>query len=67
MSMELSKIRDMLTWNTHASVVDIRSLLGLIGHYQRFIKGFSKVTKPMTELLGKDKKFKWMTACEVSF
>jgi hypothetical protein len=37
------------------------------GYYLRFIKGFSKITKPMTELLQKDKKFKWMPACKASF
>jgi hypothetical protein len=31
------------------------------------IEGLSKITMPMTELLGKDKKFKWMPACETSF
>jgi hypothetical protein len=31
------------------------------------IKGFLKISKPMTELLKKDKKFKWMPACESSF
>jgi hypothetical protein len=39
----------------------------LAGNYQRFIEGFSKITKPMTELLEKDKKFKWTPACESSF
>jgi hypothetical protein len=39
----------------------------LVGYYQRFIEGFSKITKPMTKLLEKDKKFKWMLAYEVSF
>jgi hypothetical protein len=39
----------------------------LAGYYRRFIKGFSKITKPMTELLEKDKKFKWTPACEASF
>jgi hypothetical protein len=32
-----------------------------------FIEGFSKISKPMTELLEKDKKFKWTSACEASF
>jgi hypothetical protein len=32
--------------------------LGLAGYYQWFIEGFSKISKPMTELLEKDKKFK---------
>jgi hypothetical protein len=39
----------------------------LVGYYQRFIEGFSKITKPMTKLLEKDKKVKWMLAYEISF
>jgi hypothetical protein len=31
------------------------------------IEGFSKISKPMTELLEKDKKFKWTPAYEASF
>jgi hypothetical protein len=32
-----------------------------------FIKVLSKITKPITRSLGKDKKFKWMLACEAGF
>jgi hypothetical protein len=56
-SVDPSKIQDVLSWNAPASDDDIRSLLGLVGYYRKFIEGFSKITKPMTELLGKDKKF----------
>jgi hypothetical protein len=49
------------------SIGNIWSFLGLSCYYRRFIKGFSKITKPITELLGKDKKFKWTPACEASF
>jgi hypothetical protein len=66
-SMDLSKIRHVLSWNAPANVVDIRSFFGLTGYYQRFIEGFSKITKPMTELLGKDRKFKWTPSYEDSF
>jgi hypothetical protein len=48
------------------SVGDIRSIFGLASYYRRFIEGFLKITKPMTELLEKDKKFKWTPACEAS-
>ena len=37
------------------------------GYYRRFIEIFSKVAKPMTELLKKDKKFAWPEGCELSF
>jgi hypothetical protein len=49
------------------SVDDIRSSLGLVGYYRKFIEAFPKITKPMTKLLGKGKKYKWMAACVVSF
>jgi hypothetical protein len=39
----------------------------LVGYYQRFIEGFSKISKTMTELLKKDKKFEWTPTCEASF
>ena len=41
--------------------------LGLTGYYRRFIENFSKIAKPMTELLKKDTKFKWTEECEASF
>jgi hypothetical protein len=62
-----NKIQDVLSWNTSMSIDDIRSFLGLAGYYQRFIKGYSKISKPMTKLLEKFKKFKWTPTCEASF
>jgi hypothetical protein len=35
----------------------------LAGYYQRFIEGFLKISKPITELLEKDKMFKWTPTC----
>jgi hypothetical protein len=56
-----------LSWNTPTGVSDICSFLGLVGYYRRFIKGFSKTSKPMIELLGKDKKSEWSAKCKASF
>jgi hypothetical protein len=66
-SIDSSKIQDVLNWDTPASATDIRSFLRLAGYYRRFIEGFSKLTKPTIELLEKDKKFKWTPSCEASF
>jgi hypothetical protein len=66
-SVNPSKVQDVLSRNAHTSVGDIQSFLGLTGYYRRFIKGFSKISKPMTELLEKDRKFEWTPACESSF
>jgi hypothetical protein len=66
-SVDPSKVQDVLSWKAPTSVSDIRSFLGLARYYRRFIEGFSKISKPMTELLEKDKQFKWTPACESSF
>ena len=49
------------------SVGEIRSFLGLAGYYRRFIENFSKIAKPMDELLKKDTKFEWTEDCDTSF
>jgi hypothetical protein len=56
-SVDPSKVQDVLSWNAPTSVGDIRSFLRLAGNYRRIIEGFSKISKSMTELLEKDKKF----------
>jgi hypothetical protein len=67
-SVDSSKVQDVLSWKAPTSVSDILSFLGLAGHYLRFIEGFSKISKPLTELvLKKDKQFEWTPACEASF
>jgi hypothetical protein len=48
-------------------VIDIRSFLGLARYYRRFIKNFSKIAKPMTNLLKKNNEFEWTPECEHSF
>jgi hypothetical protein len=51
-----NRIQDVLSWNAHMSVGNIQSFLGLAGYCRRFIEGFSKITKPMIELLDKNMK-----------
>jgi hypothetical protein len=65
--VDQSKVQDVLSWNAPTSVGDIWSFLGLAGYYQRCIEGFLEISKPMTKLLEKDKKFEWTPACEASF
>jgi hypothetical protein len=61
------KIQDVFCWDTPKSVSDNRSFLGLARYYRRFIEGFSMITKPMIELLGKDNKYEWLAKCESRF
>ena len=45
----------------------IRQFLGHAGFYRRFIKDFSKISKPLYKLLEKDAKFVWEEGCQKSF
>jgi hypothetical protein len=66
-TIDPSKIQEVLDWKSPKSVMRIRSFLTLAGYYRRFISNFSKIAKPMTKLLEKDAKFKWSQECEESF
>ena len=46
-----------------SSVKQIRSFLGHAGFYRRFIKDFSKISKPLCDLLAKDAPFEFNEAC----
>ncbi|WJX19736.1 hypothetical protein P8452_09381 [Trifolium repens] len=49
------------------NVKGIRSFLGHAGFYRRFIKDFSKIAKPLSNLLNKDKSFNFDNACLLAF
>jgi hypothetical protein len=57
----------IMAWSIPTTVTEVRSFLGLAGYYRRFVKGFSKVAKPMTSLLEKGREFKWDEKCQDSF
>ena len=66
-AVDPEKVEAVSNWQQPTNVSEIRSFLGLAGYYRRFIEGFSKIARPMTELLRKDKKFTWTESCERSF
>jgi hypothetical protein len=66
-SVDPSKVQEVMDWKPPKSVHQICSFLGLVGYYRRFIPDFSRIVKPMTELLKKGVKFVWSEACEKAF
>ena len=51
------KIEAVVSWKPPRNVTKVRSFLGLVGYYQRFVKGFSIITSSLTKLLQKRVKF----------
>ncbi|GJY62448.1 putative reverse transcriptase domain-containing protein, partial [Tanacetum coccineum] len=54
-----AKIESIKDWASPKTATEIHQFLGLAGYYRRFIKGFSKIAKPMTKLTQKKVKFDW--------
>jgi hypothetical protein len=65
--VNLGKVKEVLDWKPPISMSDVRSFLGLAGYYQRFIPNFSRIIKPITELLKKGNQYSWSDACDKAF
>jgi hypothetical protein len=66
-SVDLSKVREVLDWKPPRTVHQVRSFLSLAGYYRRFIPNFSKIVKPIMGLLKKEEKFVWNAERDEAF
>jgi hypothetical protein len=66
-AVDPSKVKDILEWKSPTSVHQVRSFLGLASYYRMFILDFSKIVKPIIELLKNDVKFDWSPKCNEAF
>ena len=78
--MDPTKIESILNWKTPTRVKDVQAFLGFANFYRRFIRDFSRLTKPLTDLTKNTraassprfskqyhKSFNWSSACQNSF
>ncbi|GJW79314.1 hypothetical protein Tco_0140996 [Tanacetum coccineum] len=54
--VDLAEIEAIKDWATPTTPTKIRQCIGLVGDYQRFIEGFSKIAKPLPKLTQKNQK-----------
>ena len=66
-TMDPIKVAGVSEWKEPKNVKDIRKYLGFCNFYRRFIKGFSKIAKPLNDLLKKDSKWTWGNAEQTAF
>ncbi|GKD95260.1 putative nucleotidyltransferase, ribonuclease H [Tanacetum coccineum] len=62
-----AKIEAIRNWTAPTTPTEVRQFLGLAGYYRRFIEGFSMISKPLTKLTQKDKKYEWGKKEEEAF
>ena len=65
--MDPEKVEAVMSWEKLKSVFEIRSFLGLVGYYKRFIEDFSRLAAPMTRLTRKGVNFEWDDLCKRAF
>jgi RNase H-like domain found in reverse transcriptase len=66
-SMDAVKLGGIRDWPVPTTLKQTRSFLGFGNFYQKFIFHYSKLARPLNDLMKKDKKFEWTTKCQEAF
>ena len=61
------KVDAIVKMKSPENVTELRSFLGLINYYSRFIRNFADIVSPLHRLLHKDVIYKWDVNCENAF
>jgi hypothetical protein len=65
--MDPSKVEAILSWPVPTTVKQVQSFLGFANFYRRFIRDYSKITRPLTTLTKKSVAFEWNAKCQQAF
>jgi hypothetical protein len=61
------KVQAVADWPSPQSVKDLRSFLGLVGYYRKFVQHFEIIARPLIDLLKKNSVFSWTSEHEIAF
>ena len=62
-----AKLEIVKNYPTPVKVAEVRSFLGFVGYYRKFIKDFCKIARPLSDLTRKDVPFVWNDDCQNAF
>lgn len=66
-SINPEKVEAIVNWQPPQNVKQLRRFLGLASYYRRFVENFSKIAKPLSNLLQKHVKYVWSPECDEAF
>jgi hypothetical protein len=61
------KVKAIIEWPVPKNAHEVRSFMGLVGYYRRFVEGLSKIAKPITTLQREGVRYKWIEECDGAF
>ena len=59
LAVDPEKIKAIRDWLVPTDVSAVRSFIGIVGYYRRFVERFSAIAYPITSLQRKGTKFEW--------
>ncbi len=62
-----AKVDSIVNFPVPRNVTEVRSFLGLVNFYRKFIRNCAAIAKPLTTLTRKDVSFVWDSKCQVAF
>ena len=57
--IEKEKVQEVVNWLVPKDTKDMQKFLGLANYYRQFVKDFTRVEKPLYEIMRKDVKQNW--------
>jgi hypothetical protein len=66
-STDPKKLEAVVDWKVPKDKKAVKSYLGFVGYYRRFIPNYSTIAKPLTQLTGKNEVFQWSSQCQGAF
>ncbi len=66
-SCDPSKVEAVENWCAPRTLKQLRTFIGTVSYYKRFIKAFAGICRPLYNLTKAGQKFVWSTECEEAF
>ncbi|KAF8046352.1 hypothetical protein N665_3793s0001 [Sinapis alba] len=67
MAADPEKVQAIREWPRPTTMTKVRSFLGLVGYYRKFVNGFSSIAQPLAKVTGKEVPFIWAEENEKAF
>ncbi|GBG70434.1 hypothetical protein CBR_g6562 [Chara braunii] len=64
---EATKVEVIQKWPQPANVRELRSFLGLVSYYRKFVPKFSIIARPLSRLTSKNVSYAWNEECTTAF